>query len=332
MRFCGDCGNPAGDARSCVQCGGFTYDLDNPGSRAELLSYRGALAPDPRGGALTAGMITSLVVMLPLFLVFRCQDESYGTAFTASTTLALLAAAAVSLPISWWHLRKLRPSAPAVVALERRLAAADPRPRFSFAATLGITALCVLASLPFLARSGAAGAWGATLGRLHGPGLALLPASLFVHAGLAHLASNLLWLVGLGLVVEQRAGRAGAVAVFTLGGMAGALVQLLLLGGSVPVLGASGGVLALAAAWLVLDFGRDLGVLTTELHVPSWLAVPTLALVGAVAQIAAGPGGAWGAHLGGFAAGLVLGAILRGWRRLRAGRGAGPATACARCT
>jgi len=129
--------------------------------------------------------------------------------------------------------------------------------------------------------------------------------SLFLHAGFLHLSSNLLVLWMLGRGVESALGPGRLAALHLAAGVAGALAQTVAAAAAgdlmVPIVGASGAIAGVLAAYMTL-FPRA-----------RVLALPVPALIGAwfVLQIASvlfggGPGVAFFAHIGGFVAGLVL--------------------------
>ncbi len=151
--------------------------------------------------------------------------------------------------------------------------------------------------------------------------------SLFLHGGWLHLLGNVLYLWVFGDDVEERLGRLRFLAFYLLCGWLAALAQVAAQPASrLPLIGASGAIAGVLGAYLAL-FPRarvtlllPLGLLTqvrAVLFLPLWLALQLLSacLEGA----AAGGGVAWWAHVGGFAAGLVLVLGLRPWRR-RSGR------------
>ncbi len=156
------------------------------------------------------------------------------------------------------------------------------------------------------------------------PAPLLLPmiSSLFLHAGWLHIAGNMLFLLIFGDNVEDRLGHIGFLLFYVLCGLAGVGAQTLAAPNStVPILGASGAVAGVLAAYLVLFpvvRVRTL-LLVTLIDIPAWLliglwilvqALNGLAVFGALANTAGGV--AYFAHLGGFAAGLIV-ALLYRW-------------------
>ena len=144
--------------------------------------------------------------------------------------------------------------------------------------------------------------------------------AMFMHGGWGHLGGNLLYLWIFGDNVEQRFG-AGPFALFYLGsGIAATLVQVGLdPAGIVPNLGASGAISGVLGAYLVL-FPRNrvhVIVLFVVVSLPAflvlglWIVTQSLSGFGAVAATEETGGIAYGAHIGGFVAGAVLGLVAR---------------------
>ena len=155
-----------------------------------------------------------------------------------------------------------------------------------------------------------------------GPALLYLTvlSAMFMHGGWGHLGGNLLYLWIFGDNVEQRFG-AGPFLLFYLGsGIAATLVQVGLdPGGIVPNLGASGAISGVLGAYLVL-FPRNrvhVIVLFVVVSLPAflvlglWIVTQYLSGFGAVAATEETGGVAYGAHVGGFVAGAMLGLLAR---------------------
>ncbi len=169
----------------------------------------------------------------------------------------------------------------------------------------------------------------------------------FVHAGIVHLAGNLLYLLAFGPAIEDRVGRGPFLGLYLLAGIASMLVQVEVYrhlhpaGPPVDVLGASGaiaGVLGLfaARAWFlrVRVAHATFAYLQAQARggvtpVPAWIALVFWAGLQAIyAAVAAGAGGAgvaYWAHFSGMALGFTVG-VLSGQfheglheRRLRRG-------------
>ena len=145
-----------------------------------------------------------------------------------------------------------------------------------------------------------------------------------VHSGLIHLAFNLLVFVWCGTAVERVLGRTGLIVLYLVGAYAAALAQWGVdPNGSVPMVGASGAISAVMGAY-ALSFGRAKAV-TNNLRVNRWINVAWLMVAWVVLQMMMGwlAGGqgyllATPAHVGGFAAGLLLQRPLLLWRYRKA--------------
>jgi membrane associated rhomboid family serine protease len=154
---------------------------------------------------------------------------------------------------------------------------------------------------------------------LPGEWLTLLT-SQFLHAGWLHLGSNLLALFIFGDNVEDRLGHARFLLFYLLCGVGAALAHVWANATStVPVVGASGAISGVLAAYLVLFPTARVVTLILIFVLPWFVEVPAAAWVGGwllaqllngVLSLATGAqtlgGVAWWAHLGGFAVGLVL--------------------------
>ena len=145
-----------------------------------------------------------------------------------------------------------------------------------------------------------------------------------VHAGLIHLGFNLLVFVWCGAAVERVLGKTGLVVLYLIGAYAAALAQWATdPAGTVPMVGASGAISAVMGAF-ALSFGRA-KAFTSNLRVNRWINVAWLMVAWIVLQLMMGwlAGGqgyllATPAHVGGFAAGLLLQRPLLLWRYRKA--------------
>ena len=141
-----------------------------------------------------------------------------------------------------------------------------------------------------------------------------------VHSGLVHLGFNLLMLVWRGTQVERIIGAGGLVALYIVGAFAAAAAQWgVNPHGTVPMIGASGAISAVMGAF-ALSYGRA-RPFTNNLAVNRWLNVAWLMIAWVVLQVMMGWLGnqqgyllATPAHVGGFAAGLLLQRPLLLWR------------------
>ena len=130
---------------------------------------------------------------------------------------------------------------------------------------------------------------------------------LFVHAPppqLLHLLFNMLSLFLFGRVLEQMLGRGRYLALYGISGLGGA-VAVMLLSPDRAVLGASGAIFGLLAAYFVIQ--RRLG-----------LSNPTLLVIIAL-NLGAGfilPGISWQAHVGGLVVGAAIAFVYMRTRRI----------------
>ena len=150
-------------------------------------------------------------------------------------------------------------------------------------------------------------------GRYTGPGGIGWPALVdpvtyqFLHANLIHLGVNMLALLAFGSGVERRLGGGRMVIFYLVCGIASAAVHFAVYPTSlVPIIGASGAISGLFGGVLRLQFGGGTGG-----RRGLWPIVIFWIVVNVVLGQAGMPGMedtaiAWVAHLGGFAAGLLL--------------------------
>lgn len=140
--------------------------------------------------------------------------------------------------------------------------------------------------------------------------------AMFLHANLLHLMANLLFLRIFGDNVEERMGTVAFLAAYALAGIAAFLVHALVSPArDLPALGASGaisGILGLYFCWFPENRVRMvlwLGLFVQMVEVPArWVLSVIVVLDNALPLLLepAGPGIAYGAHLGGFLAGLAI--------------------------
>jgi membrane associated rhomboid family serine protease len=164
----------------------------------------------------------------------------------------------------------------------------------------------------------------------HAMASAAVPAALtpltatLVHSGLIHLGFNLLMLLWCGTAVERTIGPLGLVILYVVGAYAAAAAQWAAdPAGIVPTIGASGAISAVVGAY-ALSFGRA-KAFTNNLRLNRWINVAWLLAAWVVLQMMMGwlAGGqgyllATPAHVGGFAAGLLLQRPLLLWHYRKA--------------
>jgi membrane associated rhomboid family serine protease len=141
-----------------------------------------------------------------------------------------------------------------------------------------------------------------------------------LHAGLLHIAFNMLMLGFCGRFVEVAVGARGVVLLYVVGAYAAALGQFLLgPTDTSPMIGASGAISALLGAYALLYGERRSALANRRLNGVLnivWLAAAWIGLQLLVGLAMSGPDGgiAIGAHIGGFLAGLALARPLLLWR------------------
>lgn len=140
--------------------------------------------------------------------------------------------------------------------------------------------------------------------------------SMFLHGGFLHLLGNMLYLWIFGNNVEDSMGHVRFIVFYFLTGIAAALVQAVPNADSViPMVGASGAISGVLGAYLLL-YPRahvlvlvPLGFFSQLLHLPAMLVLGLWFVLQLVSSAFADPttgGVAFGAHIGGFVAGMVL--------------------------
>ena len=145
-----------------------------------------------------------------------------------------------------------------------------------------------------------------------------------VHANLVHIGFNLLIFLWCGTQVERVLGASGLVVLYLIGAYAAAAAQWgVNPHGNVPMIGASGAISAVMGAF-ALSFGRA-KAFTNNLAVNRWINVAWLMVAWIILQLMMGVIGnqqgyllATPAHVGGFAAGLLLQRPLLLWRYRKA--------------
>jgi membrane associated rhomboid family serine protease len=151
-----------------------------------------------------------------------------------------------------------------------------------------------------------------------GPAATHMITSMFLHGSWMHLLGNMWFLWLFGNNIEDSMTRPRFVAFYVLTGLAAALAQVFAEPSSaVPMVGASGAISGVMGAYLVL-FPRvrvftmvPLGFLMHSVALPAWMMLiywAFLQFAGGITSVVAEEGGgvAFWAHLGGFAAGVVL--------------------------
>ena len=142
--------------------------------------------------------------------------------------------------------------------------------------------------------------------------------SMFMHAGLAHIAGNMLYLWIFGDNVEDRMGSFRYLVFYLVGGVVASLAHLFTNPGSqLPTVGASGAIAAVLGAYLVLyprsrivtfiplGFFMRLTMVPASIVLGLWFVMQLFSGVLSMGGPDVG-GVAFWAHIGGFVAGVVM--------------------------
>jgi membrane associated rhomboid family serine protease len=141
--------------------------------------------------------------------------------------------------------------------------------------------------------------------------------SMFMHGGFAHLFGNMLYLWIFGDNLEDALGRRRYLAFYLLTGVLASFAHILttvIFGGDprIPSLGASGAISGVLGGYVLLFPKRRVKVLIIRViqEVPAYVAIGlwfVFQLVSGLGMLGGQGGGvAYGAHIGGFVAGVVL--------------------------
>ncbi len=150
----------------------------------------------------------------------------------------------------------------------------------------------------------------------HVPENVTLLSYMFLHGSWMHLIGNMLFLWVLGDNIEDATGHWGFIVFYLLCGVAAGLFQSMLIPGlDNPVIGASGAVAGVIAAYLILHPNVFVWALAFQ-SIPVRLKafwVLGIWVVFQVVSILLNKGGhvAWGTHIGGLIAGAVLILLMR---------------------
>ncbi len=151
--------------------------------------------------------------------------------------------------------------------------------------------------------------------------------SMFMHGGLLHLASNMLYLWIFGNNIEDKLGYVKFVLFYILCGIGAAYSHSLSDPSSMaPMIGASGAVAGVLGAYLILYPQARvhtlifLGFFIQIVKLPSFIVIGFWIIIqfinGIVSKGVASQGGiAWFAHIGGFVIGIVLIIVMSGSRK-----------------
>ncbi|HZL04623.1 MAG TPA: rhomboid family intramembrane serine protease [Coriobacteriia bacterium] len=212
----------------------------------------------------------------------------------------------------------------------------NPTRRFPFVTVLLIVANLAIflyeASLSDAALNAFIATWGLVPARLLAhPGdagqLTTLLTSMFLHGGWLHVLGNMLYLWIFGNNIEDRLGHVGFTLFYLAAGVAAAFAQVAASGSvDIPTIGASGAIAGILGAYLVLYPGAAVVTLIPIFFFIEVARVPAFLVIGfwfllqlgngvaSLGDISSG-GVAWFAHIGGFALGLVVAALVALWER-----------------
>ena len=146
---------------------------------------------------------------------------------------------------------------------------------------------------------------------------------MFLHAGMMHLAGNMLFLWIFGDNLEEQLGHVGFLLLYLAGGLAAALAQIVAEpGATIPMVGASGAIAGVMGGYLLLFPRARVDVLFIFIiffrifAIPAWVVRGVWFGMQLFNGTASGltDGVAYWAHAGGFAAGLLL--MVPHWLRL----------------
>ncbi len=147
--------------------------------------------------------------------------------------------------------------------------------------------------------------------------------SMFMHGGWMHLISNMLYLWIFGDNIEDRLGPGKYLGFYLLGGVAAAVLQIVINpSSSIPMVGASGAIAAVLGAYLILypnsrvytfiplGFWTRLTLVPAILVLGMWFILQLINGVGSLGAVDNG-GTAYFAHIGGFLFGLLIGYLSK---------------------
>jgi membrane associated rhomboid family serine protease len=150
-----------------------------------------------------------------------------------------------------------------------------------------------------------------------------LVSSLFLHAGVLHIAGNMLYLLVFGPAVEERLGHVRFIGFYLIAGIVAGLATVATAPlSSVPVIGASGAIAGVLGGYFVFYPGARVGTILPSSFMLRRVEVPAIVylLIWFGLQlylgISSGPRGprlggiAWWAHVGGFLFGVAAAPLV----------------------
>ena len=155
--------------------------------------------------------------------------------------------------------------------------------------------------------------------------LLTLVSSLFLHAGVLHIAGNMLYLFVFGPAVEGRLGHARFIGFYLAAGIMACLTMVAMAPqSSVPVIGASGAIAGVLGGYFVLHPGGRINTvlpasfMLRRVEIPAILYLLIWFGLQLYLGISSGPNGpllggvAWWAHVGGFLFGVAAAPLIAG--------------------
>jgi len=146
--------------------------------------------------------------------------------------------------------------------------------------------------------------------------------SMFMHGGWLHLLGNMLFLWIFGDNVEDRFGHVKFLIFYLLAGISATFAQYAVSPqSSVPNVGASGAIAGVLGAYIIMFpqsrvnvlLGRQIVAMPAFVVLGLWIVLQLVSGVGTIAPTDESSGGvAYMAHVGGFAAGLLMTFLFRG--------------------
>ena len=164
-----------------------------------------------------------------------------------------------------------------------------------------------------------------------GKGWITILTAMFMHAGVAHIAGNMVFLWAFGPQIENAMGSLRYPVFYLLGGLVATVAQVVVAPAStIPNLGASGAIAAVLGAFLI-TYPRDrirtliffgwfinITVIPSLVLVGLWFLIQLFSALGALATVQSG-GVAYMAHVGGFIFGMLTCRLFEGRRPSGAG-------------
>lgn len=149
--------------------------------------------------------------------------------------------------------------------------------------------------------------------------------AIFLHAGFLHILSNMWFLYIFGDNVEDALSPLGLLALFLLAGIAGNILQYLIIPtATTPIIGASGAIAGILGCYyrcfpyakvktlLFIVFFVTIVDISAPLVLGYWFILQLILGIGSLSHVSAGQGGiAFFAHIAGFIVGLVVGKMAR---------------------